>query len=88
MGNPLALLVGMQTGAAALENNVETLRPSNTTTRNLPKGYRSANSQGHMYPNVDSSAVNYGKSPNVHQLMDKEDVVYICNGILLGNEKE
>ena len=50
-GNPLALLVGMQTGAAALENSVEvpqkiknrtTLRPSNSTARNLPKGYRSA----------------------------------------------
>ena len=50
-GNPLALLVGMHTGAAALENSVEvpqkiknrsTLRPSNSTARNLPKGYRSA----------------------------------------------
>ena len=45
-GNLLALLVGMQTGAAALENNVEvpqkiknrtTLLPSNSTTRNLSK---------------------------------------------------
>ena len=50
-GNPLALLVGMQTGAATLENSVEvphkiknriTLRPSNSTTSNLLKGYRSA----------------------------------------------
>ena len=50
-GNPLALLVGMQTGEAALENSVEvpqkiknrsTLRPTNSTARNLPKGYRSA----------------------------------------------
>ena len=50
-GNPLALLVGMQTSAATLENSVEvpqkiktrsTLGPSNSTTRNLPKGYRSA----------------------------------------------
>ena len=50
---PLALLVGMQTGAAALENSVEvsqkiknrtTLRPSNKTARNLPKGYGSADS--------------------------------------------
>ena len=52
-GNPLALLVGMQTGAAALENSVEvpqkiksrtTLKPSNSTTRDLSKGYRSADS--------------------------------------------
>ena len=65
--NPLALLVGMQTGAAALENSVEvpqkmknrsTLGPSNSTARNLPKGYRSADALGHMYPNVDSSAFN------------------------------
>ena len=48
-GNPLALLVGMQTGAATLENNIEvpqkitnrtTLWPSNCTTRCLFKGYK------------------------------------------------
>ena len=52
-GNPFILLVGMQTGAVALENSVEfpqkiknrtTLQSSNSTTRNLPKGYRSADS--------------------------------------------
>ena len=66
-GNPLALLVGMQTGAAALENSVEvpqkikkrsTLLPSDSTARNLPKGYRSANVEGHLYPNVYSSTFN------------------------------
>ena len=45
-GNLLALLVGMQTGKAAVENGVEvpqkiknrtTLLPSNSTTRNLSK---------------------------------------------------
>ena len=50
-GNPLALLVGMQIGAATLENSVEvpqkiknrsTLGPSNSTAKNLPQGYRSA----------------------------------------------
>ena len=63
-GNPLALLVGMQTGAATLENSMEvpqkitdrtTLQPSNYTTRYLSKGYRSADSKGHMHPNVYSS---------------------------------
>ena len=43
----------IETGAAILENSVEvprkiknriTLRPSNSTTRNLSKGYRSADS--------------------------------------------
>ena len=65
--NPLALLVGMQPGAAALENSVEvpqtiknrsTLRASNSTARNLPKGYRSAESLGRMYPNVYSTTFN------------------------------
>ena len=50
-GNHFALLVGMQTGAATLENSVEvpqkiknrsTLWPGNSTARNLPKGYRTA----------------------------------------------
>ena len=65
--NPLALLVGMQTCAAALENSVEfpqkiknrtTLQPSNSTTRNLSKGYRNADSKGHMHPYVYSSTFN------------------------------
>ena len=43
--------MGMQTGTATLEDSVEvpqkiknrsTLGPSNSTARNLPKGYRSA----------------------------------------------
>ena len=47
-GNPLALLVGMQTGAATLENSIEvlqetktrtTLSSRNCTTKFLPKGY-------------------------------------------------
>ena len=50
-GNPFALLVGIQTGAASLKNSVEvpqkikkrsTLSLSNNTARNLPKGYRNA----------------------------------------------
>ena len=54
-------------GGATLENNTEipqkiknriTLQPSNTSTRNLSKGYRSTNAQGHMYPDVYSSAFN------------------------------
>ena len=54
-----ALLVGMQAGAATLENSMEvpqkiknktTLRPSNSTTRYLSKRYRCAVSKGHMHP--------------------------------------
>ena len=67
----LALLVGMQTDAATLENSMEvpqkiknrtTLRPSNYTTRYLSKGYGYAVSKGHMHPNVYSSTVNNSQS--------------------------
>jgi len=53
-GNPLALLVGMQTGAATLENSMEvpqkaknrtTLRSSHCTTRYLPKEDKNTNSK-------------------------------------------
>ena len=59
--------MGMQAGAATLENSMEfpqktknrtTLRPSNCTTRHLCKGYRCAVLKGHMHPNVYSSTVN------------------------------
>ena len=86
-----ALLVGMQTGAATLENRMEhpqkiknttTLRPSNCTTRYLPKGYRYAISKGCMHPHVYSSAINNSQSMERAQMsidgwMDKEDVVHI-----------
>ena len=62
-----ALLVGMQAGAAPLENSMEvpqktknrtTLGPSNCTTRYLSKGHRYAVSKGHVHTNVYSSTIN------------------------------
>ena len=59
--------VGMQTGAATLENSIEvpqktknrtTLPPSNCTTRYLSKGYRYAVSKRHRHPHVYSSTIN------------------------------
>ena len=96
-----ALLVGMQTGAAILENSMEvpqkiksrtTLRPSNYTIRCLSKGYRCAVSKGHMHPHVYSSTINNRQSMvKVHMsidgCMDKEEVVYIYNGVLFSNKK-
>ena len=89
--NHHALLVGMQTGVATLENSMEvpqktkhriTLRPRNCTTRHLSKGYRCAVSKGHVHPNVNSSTINNSRSMERAQMsidgwMDKEDVVYI-----------
>ena len=54
-GNPLALLVGMQTGVATVENTMElpqkvknrtTLGSSNCTSGHLPKEYKNTNSKG------------------------------------------
>ena len=97
-----ALLVAMQAGAATLENSMEvsqktknrtTLRPSNCTTRHLSKGYRCAVSKGHMHPHVYSSTINNSQSMERAQMsidgwMDKENVVYLYNGVLPGNQKE
>ena len=66
-----ALLVGMQAGAATLENSIEVpqktenrtiLQPSNCTTRHLSKGYRYAVSKGHMHLNVYSRASDNSQS--------------------------
>ena len=98
----LALLVGMQAGAATLENSMEvpqktknrtTLLLVNCTTRHLSTGYRCAISKGHMHPHVYSSTINNSQSMERAQMsidgwMDKEDGVYIYNGVLLGNQKE
>ena len=85
-----ALLVGMQAGAATLENSMEvpqktksrtTLQPSSCTTRHLSTEYRCAVSKGHMHPHVYSSTMNNSQSIERAQMsidgwMD-EDVVYI-----------
>ena len=59
--NTCALLVGMQTGTATVENIMEipqevknraTLQSSNHTTVYLPKEYKNTNSKGYMYTYV------------------------------------
>ena len=83
-------LVGMQAGAATLENSMEvpqntknrtTLRSSNCTTRHLSIGYRCVVLKGHMHPHVYSSTVNNSQNMETTQMsidgwMDKK-VVYI-----------
>ena len=62
-GNPFELLMGMQSGAAMLENSIEvplkvrnrtSLRSSNHITRYLHKGYKNADLKGHMHSDVYS----------------------------------
>ena len=92
----------MQAGAATLENSMEvpqkiknrtTLWPTNYTTKHLSKGYRRAVLKGHMHPNVYSSTIDNSQSMEGAQMsingwMDKEDVIYIYNGVLLDNQNE
>ena len=63
-GNPLTLLVGMQTSTATMENSVEiplkignrtAIRPSNPTAGHTHRGNQ--NWKRHMYPNVHHSTV-------------------------------
>ena len=65
-GEPPTLLVGMQAGAATLENSMElpqkvenraTLQPSNCTTGYLPQRYKCSDPKGHRHPNVYSGNV-------------------------------
>ena len=66
-----ALLLGMQTGTATLENSSEipqkikngaALQPRSCTTRYLSKGYRYAALKGYIHPNVYSSAIDRSES--------------------------
>ena len=63
-GNPLTLLVGMQTSTATMENSMEiplktgnrtAIRPSNPTARHRHQGNQ--NWKRHVYPNVHHSPV-------------------------------
>ena len=56
-------------------------------------GYRCAVSKGHMHPHVYSSTINNSQSMGRAQMsidgwMDKENVVYIYNGVFLSNQKD
>ena len=97
----LTLLVGMQTGAATLENSMEVsqkfnrtiLQPSNCITRYLSKEHKNTTLKGYMYSNVYSNIINNSQIMEIAQMsidwwMVKEEVVSIYNGILLSHQKE
>ena len=63
--------MGMQAGAATLENSMEvpqktknrtTLQPSNCTIRHLSMGYSCSVSKGHIHPHVYNSTINNSRS--------------------------
>ena len=101
--NPFALLAGTQTSAATLENSVEvpqkikkrtTLRPSNGTTRYLPKGYKNADLKGTPIPMFTTALSTVAKVwkepkyPSTDEWMGKMWCIYTYKGKLLGNLKE
>ena len=92
VGSTFALLVGLQTGVATLENRVwrllknlknrTTLQSSNCTTRYLPKGYKNTDSKGHMHSDVYRSIISNSQTMERAQMsiawwMNKENMVYI-----------
>ena len=89
--NALALLVGMQSGAAPLGNSMEvlqkvknrtTLWSSNCTSGYLPKEYKNTNSKGYTHSYVYSGIIYNSQDMEAVQVssdwwMDKEDVIQI-----------
>ena len=58
----------------------------------LPTDYKNSNSKGYMHSNVYSGIIYKSQimeraQMSINRWMDKEDMVYIYNGVLLGNQK-
>ena len=99
-GNPLTLLVGMQTSTATMENSVEiplktgnrtAIWPSNPTAGHTHQGNQNWKKQ--VYPNVHCSTVYNNQDMeatlmSISSQMGKEVVVHIHNGILLSYKKK
>ena len=98
-GEPSCTVGGMWTGAATLENCVEV--PQRVKHRPVPwtqqlhcwgftQRYRCSEMPEPLHPNVYSNNVHNrltveGASMSIERWMDKEDVVYVYNGILLSH---
>ena len=76
-GNPRALLLGMQIGAAAMENSMEVppkiknriaIRSSNYATGCLPKAKENTNLKRYMYPYVYCSIVDNSQDMQAAQV--------------------
>ena len=67
--------------------------PSNGTNRYLLKGYKNTDLKKHIHPDVYSSTINNSQIMERSQMsmdwwMDKEELVYTYNEILLSHQKE
>ena len=99
-GNPLTLLVGMQTSTPTVENNGDSLKKTGNRTAIWPRNptaghthWGNQNWKRHVYPSVHCSSVYNSQDMeatymSIGRQMDKEVVVHIHNGILLSYKKE
>ena len=92
----------MQTGAATMENimevpqkikNITTIWSSNSITGYLSEENGNTNLKTYMHPNVHSSIIYISQDMeatwvSIDRWMDKDDTVYMYNGILLSHKKE
>ena len=76
-GNPYALLMGMQTGAATVESSMEILQKLKMDLPfdqvipllgNTSKGTQNTNSKGHKHPYVHCSIIYYGQDMEAAQV--------------------
>ena len=100
-GNPFALLVGMQSGAATVENSMEIPQkiknesafwPSNHTPGNVSKGTQNTKSKEHKHPYVHCSIIYKCQDMEVawvsiSRWVDKTTMGHLHNGMLLGCKK-
>ena len=101
-GNPFALLVGMQTGAAIVESSVDILQkikhesafwPSDLTSRNISEGTQNTNSKEHKHTYVHCSVIYNHQDTEAAQVsisrwVDKTTMGHLHNGILISHKKE
>ena len=101
-GNPFALLVGMQTGAATVESSMEIPQkikngsifwPSNPTSGNISERTQNTNSKEHKHPCVHGSVIFNCQDVeatlvSISRWVDKTTVEHLHNGILLGQKKK
>ena len=101
-GNPSALLEGMQTGAATVENSVEfshkikngtALWPSHSTSGNICEETWNTNLKEYMHSYVQFSVTYNSQNLEAAQVpiskwIDKKAVVHLHNEILLSHKKE
>ena len=101
-GNPLALLVGMQIGAATVESSMKIPQkikngtaqwPSNSTSGNISEETQNTNLKRYMHPCVHCGIIFNSQDAEVSHVpisrwVDEITVVRICNGILLLSYKK